>query len=169
MKWIKLTALSSILFTFFLAFSSCERTGEEKKTTEFQKNDIVMSFAQETPAPVQTPTNALGDLDVSYSKETRLLSYSVSWSGLSGPVTAMHIHGLATEGYAAGIVQNIITSSNGIVTPGAAYGSTGKFNATLLADGVVVKEEDILNGFFYLNIHTTLNPSGEIRGQIRFQ
>jgi hypothetical protein len=169
MKLTKLTALSSILFTILIAFNSCERSGEEKKITEFEKKGIIMSFAQETPATPQTPSNALGSMDVQYSKETRLLSYTVNWSGLSGPVTAMHIHGLATPGYAAGIVQNIITSSNGIFAPGSAFGATGKVTATLLADGVVVKEADILNGFYYINIHTTLNPNGEIRGQIVFQ
>jgi hypothetical protein len=166
MKWIKLTALSSILF---IAFTSCERTGEEKKTTEFSKNGIILNYANETPATPQTPTNALGTMDITYSKETRTLSYTVNWSGLSGPVTAMHIHGTATPGYVAGIIQNIITSSNGIFAPGAAFGVTGKVTATLLADGVVVKESDILNGFYYINIHTALNPNGEIRGQIVFQ
>ena len=45
----------------------------------------------------------------------------------------------------------------------------GTYTGTLLADGVVVKEDDLLNGVYYINIHTAAYPNGEIRGQIRFQ
>jgi hypothetical protein len=81
----------------------------------------------------------------------------------------MHIHGLAPVGFSAAVFQNIITSSNGIVTPGAAYGASGKISASLFIDGVTIKEADLLNGFYYMNIHTAANPGGEIKGQIRFQ
>jgi hypothetical protein len=82
----------------------------------------------------------------------------------------MHIHGQATVGYPAAVVQNIITSSGGITTPSATrFPATGTFSANLLVDGVVVKENDILNGFYYINIHTAAFPAGEIRGQIKFQ
>jgi hypothetical protein len=36
-------------------------------------------------------------------------------------------------------------------------------------DGVAVREEDLLNGMYYINIHTATYPGGEIRGQIVFQ
>ena len=166
MKLIRLTALTSLVLGLVMAITSCEKVAEEKKTTNYEKKGIALTGAQETPA---TPTTALGTMDVSYSKETRILTYNVTWSGLTGPVAAMHIHGLAPRGYAAGVVQNIITSSGGISTPGAAYPATGKFSGTLLADGVVVKELDLLNGMYYMNIHTATYPGGEIRGQIVFQ
>jgi hypothetical protein len=111
----------------------------------------------------------LGSMEVFYSKDTRILSYSVSWSGLTGAVTAMHIHGKAPVGFAAGVFQNIITSSGGIFTPGSSYGINGKVSATLLVDGVTIKEEDLLSGQYYMNIHTAANPGGEIRAQIVFQ
>lgn len=166
MKWIRLTALPLIAISI-LAISSCERDAEQKKTTDYQKKDIPITGAQETPA---VGTAGLGKMDVFYSKETRVLNYSVSWSGLTGAVSAMHIHGLAPAGFPAGVVQNIITSSGGLATPNATlYGATGKFSGTLFVDGVVIKEDDLLNGMYYLNIHTAAFPGGEIRGQIVFQ
>ncbi|HEY6063221.1 MAG TPA: CHRD domain-containing protein [Chitinophagaceae bacterium] len=167
MKLIKLTALTSLLFVFVLGISSCEKIAEKKKTTDYQKNGILMTAAQEVPANTST---ALGIMDVFYSKETRLLTWSVTWTGLTGPVSLMHIHGLAPKGYSAGVVYNIITPSNGLATPNPTlYPATGKFSGTMLADGVIVKEPDLLNGFYYMNIHTAANPGGEIRGQIVFQ
>jgi hypothetical protein len=167
MKLIKLTALTSLLFVFVLGMTSCEKNAEKKKTTDYEKKGIALTGAQETPA---VPSTALGTLDVFYTKETRILTWSVTWTGLTGPVAAMHIHGLAPTGFAAAVVQNIITASNGLATPNATlYPATGKFSGTTLVDGVVIKEADLLNGFYYLNIHTATYSGGEIRGQIVFQ
>jgi CHRD domain len=167
MKLIKLTALSSLLFVFVLGMSSCEKIAEKKKTTDYEKKGILMTGAQEVPANGAT---ALGIMDVFYTKETRLLTWSVTWTGLTGPVSLMHIHGLAPKGYNAGVIYNIITPTNGLALPNATlYPATGKFSGTMLADGFVVKEQDLLNGMYYMNIHTAANPGGEIRGQIVFQ
>lgn len=166
MKLIKLTAIP-LFFALFLVLTSCEKNTEKKIQTDFSKSGIVMSSAQEPSLPV--PSTALGSMDVFYTRETRILTYSVTWSGLTGAVAAMHIHGVAPSGYNAGVFQNIITSSGGIFTTGAAYGTSGKISATLLVDGVAIKEADLLNGFYYINIHTASNPGGEIRGQIKFQ
>ncbi len=165
MKLIKLTALTSLLFVLVLGITSCEKNAEKKKTTDYEKKDIVMSGAQETPA---TPTTALGTMDVSYTKETRILTYTVRWSGLTGSVAAMHIHGLAPTGFLAPVVQTFTTSAI-VRCPTISNTTCGTYTGTLLADGVVVKEDDLLNGVYYINIHTAAYPNGEIRGQIRFQ
>jgi len=170
MKLIKLTALTSLLFIFLFGTSSCEKNAEKKKTTDYEKKGILLTGAQEVPANAST---AIGIMDVSYSKETRILNWSVTWSGLNGPVSLMHIHGLAPAGYSASPVLNIIAGSNALALPNSTlYPATGKFSGTMLADGVVVKEQDLLNGLYYMNIHTNVNPiytGGEIRGQIVFQ
>ena len=174
MKLIKRTAFTSLLFVFVLGMSSCEKIAEKKKNTDYQKNGILMTAAQEVPVNSST---ALGIMDVSYSKETRLLTWSVTWSGLTGPVTLMHIHGLAPKGYSAGVIYNIVAASNALFAPFSnpptntipTFGATGKVSGTMLADGFVVKEQDLLNGLYYLNIHTAANGGGEIRGQIVFQ
>ncbi|MES1225442.1 MAG: CHRD domain-containing protein [Bacteroidota bacterium] len=79
----------------------------------------------------------------------------------------MHIHGLAPTGFAAGVVQTIL---GGTANPTLFPANNGKYSGTLLVDGVVVKEADLLNGLYYMNIHTPspYYPSGEIRGQITF-
>jgi len=165
MKLIKLTAFTSFVFILCFGLSSCYKEAEQKKTVNYEKKGIILSGAQETPA---TPSTALGTMDVFYSKETRTLTYTVSWSGLTGSVAAMHIHGLAPLGYIAGVVQTFSTSAI-VRCPTSLNTSCGTYSGSLLADGVVVKEEDILNGVYYVNIHTATYGGGEIRGQIRFQ
>jgi CHRD domain len=165
MKWIKLTASTYILFSFLLSLGSCEKDAEKKIQKEFSKTGIVLSGAQETPANASAAT---GSMDVFYTKETRILSYTVRWTGLPVPPHLMHIHGLAPAGFAAGVVQTIL---GGTANPTLFPANTGKYSGTLLVDGVVVKEQDLLNGLYYMNIHTPAPyyPGGEIRGQIVFQ
>jgi CHRD domain len=167
MKLIKLIAFP-LLITSLFTLGSCERDAEQKKTTDYERKNIPLTGAQVAPASASA---ALGTMDVYYSKETRVVNWSVSWSGLSGPVTSMHVHGLAPSGFTtATIVQNIIAASNGIATPNSAlYGATSKFTGTLFVDGVAVKEQDVLNGMYYIDIHTAAYTNGEIRGQIIFQ
>jgi len=173
MKLIKLTASSLLFFSLVFGISSCERDAEQKITTDFAKSGIAITGAQEIPVSTSA---ALGTLDVFYTRETRILSYTVNWSGLSGPVTAMHIHGKGPVGYYAtpAAPYQVVIGSGGIFAAGSAYGATGKVSGTLLVDGVSIKEEDLLSGQYYLHIHTatagySTDPRGEIRAQIVFQ
>ncbi len=162
MQLLKLTALTSILFAVTISFTSCEKDAERKKTLEFIKSGIPMTGAQEFPA---TPSTAFGTLDVYYARTSKVLSYKVTWQGLADTIVGMHIHGLAPTGFSTAIVQNILITKNEAVFPFRG----GTYSGTLNVDGVVIKEENVLNGYYYLNIHTKTYGGGEIRGQIRFQ
>jgi 3-hydroxymyristoyl/3-hydroxydecanoyl-(acyl carrier protein) dehydratase len=79
----------------------------------------------------------------------------------------MHIHGPAGVGY--GQFQNPAnpTAPYWIQSfSGFASSQAGTFNGTLLVDGTVVKEEELLRGGYYFDLHTAASPNGEIRGQI---
>jgi len=107
---------------------------------------------QETP-PVATP--ATGTATLAYDDASNLLSWDISFSGLIGTVTNAHFHGPAAPGVAAGVRVGI--AFNAGVTADTLIGSTtitDAFEAELLAD------------LWYINIHTTFRPGGEIRGQV---
>ena len=152
MKAPKLTAFLLSLPLLFLV--SCKSTEEVEKENIYAGKALPMSGAQETPA---VTTSATGSIDAEYNRLTRILSYKITFSGLSGNATAAHIHGLAEAGVPASVVQTF----NGF--PAAAAGT---YSGTLLVDGVKIKEEDILAGRYYANIHTAAKPAGEIRGQL---
>lgn len=159
MKLIKLTAFSLSFFAVVLSTVSCERSTEENKIQLFSKTGIVLSGAQEIPA---TTSAALGTMDVLFNRETRILSFTIKWSGLTGNPTGIGIHGLAPVGYPASTTAVQVFTITGLT-------AIGTYTGSLLVDGIVIKEPDVLNGLYYVNIKTTANPNGEIRGQIRFQ
>ena len=46
--------------------------------------------------------------------------------------------------------------------------TSGSFTDSVKVDGSAIKEDSLLSGLYYINIHTPKNPGGEIRGQITF-
>jgi hypothetical protein len=108
-----------------------------------------MRGANEVP-PNQS--NASGQVDAVLNKDTSVLKWQLSYSGLSGPATAGHFHGPAMVGANAGISLPF----TGAVT------SPMSGQATLTPAQVA----DLLAGKWYANIHTARYPGGEIRGQM---
>ena len=107
-----------------------------------------MTGATEVPAKT---TDGKGTATASLDTATKMLTYQVDYSGLSGPATAGHFHGPAEPGANAGVVM-----------PFAAPASPIKGTATLTD----AQMADLMAGKWYANIHTAANPGGEIRGQM---
>ena len=95
-----------------------------------------------------------GSATMTLDDVTNLFNWDISWSGLSGPATAMHFHGPAAAGVNAGVQVNIGAIS-GLTSP--SIGSTTISGA---------QATDLLAGLWYINIHTATYPGGEIRGQV---
>ena len=113
---------------------------------------VEMNGAQQVP-PVQT--GASGTADLTYDPATRMLTWTVSYAGLSGPATMAHLHGPATQGKNA---PPVIWLSE----KGAAVSSPIKGQATLTPE----QAQQMMGGEWYINVHTQANPNGEIRGQV---
>ncbi|MBR0815110.1 CHRD domain-containing protein [Bradyrhizobium diazoefficiens] len=114
-----------------------------------EKLKATLDGKSEVPA---TTTSATGTADLDYDAASKKLSWTVTYSGLSGPATAAHFHGPAEAGKNAGVAVPI---------PNAAS-SPVKGEATLTD----AQAADLLGGKLYINIHTAANPGGEIRGQV---
>jgi hypothetical protein len=105
--------------------------------------------ASEVPA---NTTAGKGTADVNYDTTSKMLTWKVTYSGLTGPATAGHFHGPAEAGKNAGVavpIPNVATSP----VEGSAT----------LTDA---QAADLVVGRYYINIHTAANPGGEIRGQV---
>ncbi|HXS82191.1 MAG TPA: CHRD domain-containing protein [Methylomirabilota bacterium] len=111
--------------------------------------NAIVDGAQETP-PVATA--AAGWMTATIDTTANTISYYMAYSGLSGAVTAAHFHGNAnyTQGPAGVKVGLTVTASPMTGTVGYSQ----------------VDEGAILAGRWYVNLHTGVNPGGEIRGQL---
>lgn len=107
-----------------------------------------LSGASEVP-PVAS--NASGTAELNLNKQTNELSWTVTYSGLSGPATGAHFHGPAMAGANAGVV---VPMTGSLTSP---IRGTASLTAAQAAD--------LMAGKWYVNLHTAANPNGEIRGQ----
>jgi len=111
------------------------------------------------------PGHGSGTLTLNTTLDT-LTFNNITFSGLSAPSTASHIHGPAAQGVSVGVLYNL--GSGGFVTLGS---TSGSFNGTLhlvtLGTYTVPTQiSDLESGLWYMNIHDQPFPGGEIRGQI---
>jgi hypothetical protein len=118
-------------------------------------------------------SNARGSAVIGHAPDGTF-NFMVQVRGLSGPATAMHIHGPATEAENAGVILTFcgapapaaggpcVTDADGNLTV------SGNFNSTFLLGGVTGAQFQswLTSGLLYVNVHTALNPAGEARGQL---
>ncbi len=113
---------------------------------------VTLQSADEAP-PVAVPSTATGSGTLTMIGSQML--YHISYSGLTAPATAAHLHGPAAVGVAA----------NPLVPLSGAAGTSGTLSGTASLDPGALA--NLLDGKTYVNIHTGNNPNGEIRGQIQ--
>jgi hypothetical protein len=155
--------------------------------------NVIDLFANLSGANERPPTSSLGtgSAHVVLDTTAQTLTVSATFSGLTGPAIAAHIHccqtafdtpptvGVATTVPAfPGFPINMMTSgSYGPVTFDLTQfapppGDPGIYNpAFVTAQGGLANAEAALiagleNHLTYFNIHTSANPGGEIRGQL---
>ncbi len=164
MRLLKLTAFTTLLFSFLLMIGSCEKESEKRKAYLYEKSGLAITGAQSVPASASAAT---GSLAVSYYTRYKMLTYSIEWNNLSGAPTAIGIYGPAPAGYAAITTSGLAPALFSIPTTG--FTATGKTSGILTFDNFLYKEQDLLNYLYYVRISTAMYPAGEIRAQIKFQ
>jgi CHRD domain-containing protein len=92
-----------------------------------------------------------GTAEATLDTDTKFLTYTITYSGLTGPAMGAHFHGPSEAGKNAGIVLPFKTVQSPI-----------QGTATLTD----TQAADMLAGKWYTNVHTAANPGGELRGQM---
>ncbi|MBL7951891.1 MAG: CHRD domain-containing protein [Flavobacteriales bacterium] len=113
--------------------------------------DATLNGMQQVP---MVTTTARGAASLVATADLDSLWYDVVVTGLSGAMQAAHLHAGAIN-TTGGVVIDIADNIMGDRIQGWVTGAD-------LADNLV----EMLEGNLYLNVHTTLNPDGEIRGQV---
>ncbi len=99
-----------------------------------------------------TTSSGAGTLTGTYDTASKALTYSVTYSGLSGPATMAHFHAPAPVGKNSPVE---IPIKGDLASP-------IKGTATLTDE----QAKNLLDGMTYFNIHTAANKGGEVRGQV---
>jgi len=98
-----------------------------------------------------TDSKGSGSVTATFDTASNKLSWKGSVSGLTGPATAAHFH--AGE---AG-------KNGGVVVP-IAGADKGSFEGSATLNDAQATE--LMDGKWYVNVHTAANKGGEIRGQV---
>jgi hypothetical protein len=115
---------------------------------------------EEVPANGSAGSGLL--IGLSYDDTSNTLStFSGTYTGLGSNVTGSHIHGSAIFGDGApGDNAGVFVALN---NDGGTAGSLSSAAPSVLTED---QEANLLAGNFYVNVHTTGFPGGEIRGQL---
>jgi len=114
----------------------------------------MVNFKASLSGKSEVPANAAaatGSVTATYDSASKKLSWKGSYSGLTGPATAAHLHGPAAAGKNAGVM-----------VPINPHGPAFEGSATLND----AQAKALMDGDMYVNIHTAANKAGEIRGQL---
>lgn len=129
-------------------FPGGEIRGQVNRTAEWV-HYVDLSGSNEVP-PVTTTGRGAGWAVLNTNMNS--FKYQVTYARLQSSYTASHFH-IAPPGVAGPVVRAITFTGN-----------TASGEWTNLPDSVV---RHILKGNVYMNIHTSGNPGGEIRGQLK--
>jgi len=131
-------------------------------------------------------TNASGEFKATISEDGTQIRYEETWRDLSAPVTQSHIH-FGRPAITGGIVLFLCTNLNNTpagvpvaqpcptTNPATITGTLTAADVIALTNGQSIDSgatgfAEVLRAFkaraAYVNVHTTLHPSGEIRGQL---
>jgi hypothetical protein len=113
-----------------------------------------LTVKAEVPAPTGAPAAARGSFTGSYveHKDTATLSWRLTFSGLSGPGTAAHIH------------TGKVGVAGPVIVPLCGPCRSGQKGKATISESVIKALEA---GKAYVNVHTAKNAAGEIRGQVK--
>lgn len=131
----------------------------------FPVRGAVINLAANLEASSEVPPalapDAIGSAAMVLNTSTKEFGWLISFEELTGPAIAAHFHE-ASVGSSGRAILNLDTDSGALIS--GIGSSAGLFaGAKTLEAGDV---NNILNGLWYINIHTDANPGGEIRGQV---
>jgi hypothetical protein len=150
--------------------TACESLTE---TSQRQSLGAQLSGAAVKPAAIETTGEGTlsGVLRTLNGEAT--MDFSLTFSGLAGAATEVHLHGPSNSANTAGVLVDLNAlpaGSSGTVQLGGTSGSaSGTLDLRVAITSTVPGDSlhMLLDaGLVYVDVHTFAHPAGEIRGQI---
>lgn len=149
----KKSFVASVLVASAMFFTSC--TKEDAGLSASVTFSLSSTASGSQTVPASSNANGSGTLNGTYNSETKVATYTTTWTNLSGAP----INGALFAGAVGQIGTSITTWSFGSgLTGSGSYSATTTLNAE--------QEAQLLAGNAYFILTTSANVTGEIRGQI---
>jgi hypothetical protein len=156
-----------VLFTAIAVLIGVGLAGTAQAQSNIIRFTATLAGANETPAP-GVLTGAFANATVTLDLSTQTVSWNIDVFNLPTGANNAHFH-VGGPGLGGPTVVNIPFPAN-ISNDFNLSGSATAANLNVRADQGIRSWEDfiqsLLGGQTYLNIHTTTNAGGEIRGQV---
>jgi hypothetical protein len=140
---------------------------------KYHANLNAASEVTSTGASANVVSTATGTWDGTLDTKTNILTYTLTFSGLTSNSRFAHIHAPAAATTTAGVLVDFTSATYGTMVTGATSGTaTGSINmsgqiSTTISGDSLRKLLDA--GMAYANVHSLNYGGGEIRGQIAKQ
>jgi hypothetical protein len=125
-----------------LGLVSCK----DDEPSNIEVYQATLNGSSEVPSNSSTAT---GDATLTYDNSTKVFTLVVTYTGLTA--SNGHIH------------KGAVGVSGNVVFPFTSFTSPINYTSPVLT---AEQETDLRAGLYYVNIHTTAFPAGEIRGQL---
>ncbi len=144
---IKFFTILTLIFGMGFTMVSCNDDDDDEP-----KQDEIINFEAELKGANEVPPNqvdSIGTATATYNKTTKILTVNVTHN---------------VEGVTSADVSKAAKGENGdVVFPFSSTDSPMKLTTPELT---TEQETDLMNGLYYINIHTEDYPDGIIRGQL---
>ncbi len=138
---LMISALFAIASTVFF---SCDKEDTPDPNVTFKAT--LNGASESTP----NASAATGDATLTFNKNTKIFTVTVNFTGMTASVSHIHVGAVGVAGPIVFGFPNPITSP---------------INYTSVALDAT-QEADLNNHLYYVNVHSTTFPGGEIRGQL---
>lgn len=143
--------ISALVISSAFVFSGCDKDDDD--------NDNMFNVSGSANGTQMVPTVAgsgTATFNGTYNGDTRVMTYTTNWNGLTGGPTAASFYGGAsgTNGATIGSPWTLASGTTG----------SGNFSGTMTL--TPAEASQLMAGNWYYTMGTTANPTGEVRGQL---
>jgi CHRD domain len=142
------SAISALSVAALIMISSCKKDNDTTPDPNIAFTATLNGANESTP----NTSTATGSATATFNKDTKILTAVVNYTGITP--SAAHIH------------KGAVGVSGGVIFGFGSAPFSNPINYVTAVPLDATQEADLMANLYYVNLHSTAIPSGEIRGQL---